>query len=52
MLACSVLTVAVLYLLDGNSVPMHRHQFMLRSKGLSVTTARPIVVARGAVMMN
>ncbi|KAG0543333.1 hypothetical protein BDA96_02G181100 [Sorghum bicolor] len=52
MLACSVLTVAVLYLLDSNSVPMHRHQFMLRSKGLSVTTARPIVVARGAVMMN
>jgi hypothetical protein len=52
MLACSVLTVAVLYLLDGNSVPMHRHQFMLRSKGLSVTTARPIVVARGAAMMN
>ncbi|CAD6219679.1 unnamed protein product [Miscanthus lutarioriparius] len=52
MLACSVLTVAVLYLLDSNSVPMHRHQFMLRSKGLSATMARPIVVARGAVMMN
>ncbi|CAL5074822.1 unnamed protein product [Urochloa decumbens] len=27
MLACSVLTVAVLCLLDSNSVPLHRHQF-------------------------
>ncbi|TKW32695.1 hypothetical protein SEVIR_2G184400v4 [Setaria viridis] len=28
MLACSALTVAVLYLLDGNSMPPHRHQFL------------------------
>ncbi|KAL6655823.1 hypothetical protein ACP70R_006649 [Stipagrostis hirtigluma subsp. patula] len=27
MLACSVLTVAVLHLLDSNSTPLHRHQF-------------------------
>ncbi|PUZ70353.1 hypothetical protein GQ55_2G222800 [Panicum hallii var. hallii] len=36
MLACSMLTVAVLYLLDCNSVSPHRHQF---------TPARPIIVA-------
>ena len=44
MHACSVLTVAVLYLLD-NSVPPHGHQFTPGSKGLSLTTARPIIVA-------
>ncbi|KAF8711602.1 hypothetical protein HU200_029055 [Digitaria exilis] len=31
MLACSVLTVALLYLLDSNSVPLHRHQFTART---------------------
>ncbi|RLM87371.1 hypothetical protein C2845_PM04G15400 [Panicum miliaceum] len=36
MFACSMLTVAVLYLLDCNSVSLHRHQF---------TPARPIIVA-------
>ncbi|XP_062199035.1 uncharacterized protein LOC133901632 [Phragmites australis] len=47
MLTCSVLTVAVLHLLDSNSVPLHQHQFTPGSMMLSMTTARP-VVARAA----
>ncbi|OEL15317.1 hypothetical protein BAE44_0023655 [Dichanthelium oligosanthes] len=39
MLACSVLTVAVLYLLDSNSVPQHHHQFTPARKRLSLMTA-------------
>ncbi|RLN17574.1 hypothetical protein C2845_PM02G10860 [Panicum miliaceum] len=45
MLACTVLTVAVLYLLDSNSVPPHHHQLTPGGKGLSLTTARPIIIA-------
>ncbi|KAJ1256297.1 hypothetical protein BS78_K051000 [Paspalum vaginatum] len=52
MLACSVLTVAVLYLLDSNSVPLHRHQFRPRSRRLPVTMPRPTAVARGAALYS
>ncbi|KAK3129870.1 hypothetical protein QOZ80_6BG0485880 [Eleusine coracana subsp. coracana] len=40
MLACSVLTVAVLHLLDTNSVPLHCHQFTPESKEPSTTTTQ------------
>ncbi|TVU09186.1 hypothetical protein EJB05_42633, partial [Eragrostis curvula] len=45
MLACSVLTVAVLHLLDTNSMPLHcHHQF---TPGGSATTASPTVARSG-----
>lgn len=50
MLACSVLTVAVLHLLDTNSVPLHHHRFTARNKGvvLQPGAAATSIVARGA----
>lgn len=37
MVVCSVLTVAVLYLLDSNSMPLHCHQFTPEIKEPSMT---------------
>ncbi|EMS57635.1 hypothetical protein TRIUR3_16565 [Triticum urartu] len=39
MLACSVLTVVVLHLLDTSSMPLHHHQFLDRTSGTGGTRA-------------
>uniref|UniRef100_A0A0D9XCI8 Uncharacterized protein n=1 Tax=Leersia perrieri TaxID=77586 RepID=A0A0D9XCI8_9ORYZ len=44
MLACSVLTVAVLHRLDANSLPLHHHRFTA-----TVTELRPVAAPRSAV---
>ncbi|XP_015696298.2 uncharacterized protein LOC102713300 [Oryza brachyantha] len=51
MLACSVLTVAVLHRLDTNSMPLHHHRFTpARNKEAAAAAAlRPVAAARSAV---
>ncbi|KAL5201019.1 hypothetical protein ABZP36_035373 [Zizania latifolia] len=53
MLACSVLTVAVLHRLDTNTMPLHHHRFTARNKEDAPAVAppllRPVAAARSAV---
>ncbi|KAF0913457.1 hypothetical protein E2562_022349 [Oryza meyeriana var. granulata] len=49
MLACSVLTVAVLHRLDANSMPLHHHRFTARDKEAAATALRPVAAARSAL---